>query len=182
MYPFVRMGKEILKTRRRPRLGLFEPHISRHVCWPWDLDPWWELNNGRTLTLFDLGRIPFGTRIGLHDVCRANGWRMTVAGNSVRYRQRVRPFDRLEMVTRLLGWDARFFYAEQSLWRDGACTSHILVRSAVIDASGIIAPARVAVELSAPETGPELPQWVRDWIAADAGRPWPPSREGVDPQ
>ena len=40
MYPFVRMAKEIWVNRKAPPLGLLEPHISQHICWPWDLDFW----------------------------------------------------------------------------------------------------------------------------------------------
>ena len=65
MYPYARMTKELWKFRRAPRLSILEPHISTHRIWPWDLDPWRELNNGRTLTLFDLGRIPMSVRIFL---------------------------------------------------------------------------------------------------------------------
>ncbi len=60
----------------------------------------------------------------------ANRWGMTVAGNSTRYRRRVRMFDKVTMVTRCIGWDARFLYMEQAMWKDGECTSHILIRSA----------------------------------------------------
>ena len=58
MYPFLRMFKEMARASRMPPLGLFDTHVSHHLCWPWDLDPWVELNNGRTLTLYDLGRLP----------------------------------------------------------------------------------------------------------------------------
>ena len=62
MYPFIRMAKELLVFRNAPRLALGDTHISHHICWPWDLDVWMELNNGRTLTLYDLGRIPMAHR------------------------------------------------------------------------------------------------------------------------
>jgi acyl-CoA thioesterase FadM len=178
MYPFVRLTKELLKYRNAPRLEPQQPHVSQHICWPWDLDPWVELNNGRTLTLFDLGRIPFGRRLGMHHALAERGWRLTVAGSTVRYRRRVRPFDRLEMVTRLVGWDTRFMYVEQSMWRRGDCTSHILLRSAVIDANGIVAPGRLMAALGGSRESPELPGWIAAWIAAEADRPWPPHRPG----
>ena len=54
MYPYIRIAKELWKFRRSPRLSILEPHISTHRVWPWDLDPWRELNNGRTLTLNEL--------------------------------------------------------------------------------------------------------------------------------
>ena len=105
MYPYFRMAKELWKFRNTDRLPILGTHVSHHLCWPWDIDPWMELNNGRTLTLYDLGRLPLGRRTGLHAVLKANRWGMAVAGNSVRYRCRVRAFDRVEMVSRCIGWD-----------------------------------------------------------------------------
>ncbi len=174
MYPFLRLGLATLKSRTEPPLAMGEAHVSHHRIWPWDLDPWVELNNGRTLTLYDLGRIPMARRNGLAATLRREGWRVTVAGSSVRYRRRVQLFDRLEMRTRTLGRDARFFYVHQAMYRDGEATSALLVRTAVIDAGGIVATDRVAAAMGAPDWRPELPAWVRAWAEADAARPWPP--------
>ena len=174
MYPLFRFGKEMAKALRAPPLGMFEPHISHHICWPWDLDPWIELNNGRALTLYDLGRVPFGMRNGLNRALVANGWGMAVAGSSVRYRRRVRGFQRFTMVTRLLGWDARFLYLDQSMWRQGDCTSQVLIRSACTSAQGIVAPARLAAALGHTGDSPALPDWACAWIEAEDLRPWPP--------
>lgn len=176
MYPYARMIKELLKFRNAPKLGLFDTHHSTHICWPWDIDPWMELNNGRTLTLFDLGRVPLSVRMGLRDILKRRGWGLSVAGNTTRYRKRVKMFDRLSMRSRLIGWDHRFFYIEQSMWKGGECTSHILIRSALIGQgrAGIIAPAELAQALGVPVDSPPLPEWVQAWIAADALRPWPP--------
>lgn len=176
MYPFLRMGKEIWANRKAPPLGLTEAHVSRHICWPWDLDFWFELNNGRTLTLYDLGRVPMAMRTGLLAQMRKHRWGITVAGNTLRYRRRVRAFDRLEMVSRCIGWDARFFYMEQSMWRAGECTSHMLLRAAVTSKSGMVPPADVLAAMGQPQESPPLPGWVRAWISADVERPWPPAR------
>ena len=174
MYPFVRMIKEIAISSRQTPLGLTEAHRSRHMCWPWDLDLWVELNNGRTLTIFDLGRIPLAIRTGLGRVLRQKRWAITVAGSSVRYRRRVRMFDRLDMVSRCIGWDDRFVYMEQSMWRGDECTSHMLLRSAVTSPKGIVPPSELLVALDQQAESPALPDWVLAWIEADAKRPWPP--------
>lgn len=178
MYPYLRMLKEVWKCRGAPRLNLLDTHISTHRIWPIDLDPWRELNNGRTLTLYDLGRIPLALRTGLVEVMRREKWGLTVAGNTTRYRRRVRLFDKVTMKTRLLGWDERFVYMSQSMWRDGECTSHMLLRAAIVDAgkgrSGIVPPAQMAAMFDLPETSPPLPAWVDAWRAGDALRPWPP--------
>lgn len=174
MYPFLRLAKELYIHRNSPPLGLLEPHLSRHLCWPLDLDPWVELNNGRTLTLYDLGRMPFAVRVGLSAVLRREGWGMTVAGNSLRYRRRIRMFDRFDMVTRCIGWDTRFVYLDQSMWRGGECTNHMLLRSAVTSRDGIVPPARLLKAMGQDMDSPPLPAFVQAWIAADATRPWPP--------
>ena len=175
MYPFIRLFKEYFVNRNAPALTLTGTHVSRHICWPWDLDLWMELNNGRTLTLYDLGRLPLARRTGLLDVLARQGWSMAMAGCSMRWRRRVRMFDRLDMYTRCVGWDARFIYMEQSMWKsDGDCANHNLVRAVVSDRNGIVSPAKVMQAMGQQEASPPLPDWVRAWAAADAERPWPP--------
>ena len=183
MYPYLRMFKEMWKYKGAPKLGVLDPHISYHRIWPQDLDPWRELNNGRTLTLFDLGRIPMARRMGLDKVLAQNGWGLTVAGNSTRYRRRVTVFTRLRQVSRVIGWDDRFIYIEQSFWRaamngDAECTAQMLLRSAIISKGGMVPPAKMVAALGVDMPSPPLPDWVKAWIAADALRPWPP--EGSD--
>lgn len=174
MYPVLRMFKEIRHARSAPPLPLTGTHVRRHICWPWDIDPFMELNNGRTLTLYDLGRFGLFERLGILPVMKANGWGGTIAGSSVRYRRRVRMFDRYELRSRMIGWDEKFFYAEQSMWRNGECTSHGLMRMALTDRSGLVSTDRVVAALGGSVEAPLLPEWVEAWIAAEAERPWPP--------
>lgn len=175
MYPFIRMALAIRAARKMAPLPILGTHVSTHTCLPWDLDPWRELNNGRTLTLYDLGRLPLGVRTGLDKVLAAQGWGLTVAGASTRYRRRVRLMEKVAMVTRCIGWDGRFLYMEQSMWKGGECTSHMLLRSAITSASGIVAPGRLLAVMGQPVDSPALPDWVMAWVDADATRPWPPA-------
>jgi acyl-CoA thioesterase FadM len=175
MYPYARLLKAVLAFRKAPALPITGTHVSQHICWPWDIDPWMELNNGRTLTLYDLGRVPLAQRTGLAQALRANRWGIAVAGNSTRYRRRVTAFQRFEMRTRCIGWDQRFLYMEQAMWRGEECSSHILIRGAVTSARGIVPPAEVLTAMGQDTTSPVLPEWVQAWIAADATRPWPPA-------
>ncbi len=175
MYPFFRFAKEMLKYRNAPPLGICDTHVSHHRCWPWDLDPWIELNNGRTLTLYDLGRIPMAARTGLITVLRQNRWGITVAGNTTRYRRRIRAFERFELRSRCVGWDARFIYTEQAMWKGQDCANHILIRSAITSAEGIVPPAQVLRAMGLPAQSPDLPGWVQAWIRAETERQWPPS-------
>ncbi|WP_281826589.1 thioesterase family protein [Jannaschia rubra] len=175
MYPFVRLGWQMLKTRSAPPLGVLDPHLSHHLCLPWDLDGFGELNNGRTLTLYDLGRFTLGARVGLLAALRRRRWGLAVAGASIRYRRRVTLFQRIEMRTRVAGWDERFFYIVQSMWVDDTCTSQALLRTAVVARGRAVPTQEVAAELGWTGPAPEMPDWIAAWIEAEAIRPWPPA-------
>lgn len=174
MYPFFRLAKEMNKHRKSERLTLGETHYSKHICWPWDLDLWNELNNGRTLTLYDLGRVPMLSRLGMRVINKQNDWGLAVAGNSLRYRKRIKVFDVIDMRSTLIGWDNRFFYVLQSMWHGDVCANQGLYRIAAAGAEGIVPPERIAGSLGWGETSPTLPDWVQAWSAAENQRPWPP--------
>jgi len=106
MYPFLRMTLVLRSEARKPPLGIFDTHQRSMLCLPSDADMFWEMNNGRILTFYDLGRVGLAQRTGLMRMLKAKGWGLVVAGSSVRYRARVRPFQRFDLRTRLLGWDA----------------------------------------------------------------------------
>jgi len=174
MFPFLRLAGELVLYRKSPPLGAFDTHVSHHRCWPWDLDIFAELNNGRTLTLYDLGRLPLAQRTGLVRLLFRNKWSLTMAGAVVRYRRRIRMFERFEMRSRLLGWDARFMYIEQAMIVRGQAAGHIVYRSAVTDKTGIVPAPDVAEAIEPGLTSPQLPDWVQTWIEAEDARPWPP--------
>lgn len=178
MYPVIRLFWQFYRHRSDPPLGYGDVHESRHICWPWDLDIFWELNNGRTLTLYDLGRLPLARRVGLAAALERRGWGMAVAGSTIRYRRRIRAFDRIRMTSRGVGWDQRFLYTEQAMWKtNGECAGHVLIRSAITGPNGIVPPAEALAEMGYEGPAPVLPPWVRAWAEADAMRPWPPMQD-----
>ncbi|GLP85062.1 acyl-CoA thioesterase [Tritonibacter mobilis] len=175
MYPIVRLLKDAVIASRQPRLAPLDTHVSRHHCWPWDIDIWMELNNGRTLTLYDLGRTMLTLRTGLAGVLKREGWAVAVAGTSIRYRRRIKAFERFEMKSRAIGWDARFIYVEQGMWKaNGDCANHALLRTVVTDNNGIVPPERVIKAWKQDINSPTLPDWVQAWCDAEDKRPWPP--------
>ena len=65
MYPLTRLLLVSLKALRASPLepdGIAETSFR---CRPWDLDMFMEMNNGRVLTLYDLGRFDLSIRTGL---------------------------------------------------------------------------------------------------------------------
>lgn len=182
MFPIIRLVKDMLVARRQPPLPLTGTHVSHHICWPWDLDIWLELNNGRAMTLYDLGRSMTAQRVGLVRVITSQKWGLTMAGSTVRFRRRICGFEKFEMRSRAVCWDDRFLYLEQSMWkRNGECASHVLYRAAVTDRNGIVAPKTVLAHMPGVDArSPAMPEWIAAWCKADAVRPWPPMQDALE--
>lgn len=175
MYPFLRLWRVMREAKHRPAPA--DPHDMGEITiriWPWDIDPFMELNNGRTLTLLDLGRFAGGVRNGLMAALRRRGWGLAVAGASVRWRRRVTVFQKATIRSRFLGHEGRWLYVAQSMWVKGEAVSAALLRTAVISKAGTVEGAEVVAELGHPGWAPDLPDWARAWIAAEDQRPWPP--------
>ncbi|MEO1563480.1 MAG: acyl-CoA thioesterase [Pseudomonadota bacterium] len=174
MYPIIRLSVSLLHARRQEKLPFDAVHESTHRIMPWDIDIFGELNNGLTLTILDLNRLPFGQRVNWNQALLKNGWSMTMAGVSVRYRQRIRMFDKVRITCRAAGRDERFFYLVQTIWRGDVAATNALYRSAVTDKNGLVPTQKVAEAMNAPDWNPDLPDWVQAWIDAEASRTWPP--------
>ena len=175
MFPFVRFFYAMIRTLGRKPMGPDKTYVSYHRIWPWDIDVFGELNNGRTLTIMDLNRLPFGARVGLVKAIRENGWALTMAGVAVRYRKRVKMFDRVKITCRIAGRDERFFYLVQTMWLGDEPAHNALYRAVVYSKKdGIVPTQKLGEALGYPDWNPEMPEWVQNWIDAEASRPWPP--------
>lgn len=179
MYPFIRLAIEVVLAMRQPKLGPDGIHVSHHTIMPWDIDFALELNNGRTLSIFDLGRLPLAFRLGIPSALRQKRWSFTMAGVIVRYRRRVTMFQRMEMKSQAIGRDARFIYIQQVMYHKGVPASSVVYRVAAFNKNGIVPTQEFAEAMGFPDWNPKLPDWVERWSDAEDTRPWPPEMAPV---
>lgn len=101
----------LFRSPLAPREG-----VSRVVfrVWPHDLDLNLHLNNGRYLTLMDLGRIDFVLRTGLWRPILANKWAPIISTAAIRFRRELRPFEAFTIETRLVAWSDTTAVMEQT--------------------------------------------------------------------
>lgn len=174
MYVFRRVFVSVLTAARRPKLEPGAADVTVTYAMPWDMDMFLEMNNGRVLSVYDAGRFALAQRGGLLAAIRRRRWLLTMAGSAVQYRRRVRMFQRIEIRSRVVGRDERFFYLEQTMHTRAGPASNVIYRAAVTDRSGLVATDEVAKEMGEADWRPDLPPWVRKWAEAEALRPWPP--------
>lgn len=174
MYPVIRLLICCTHALNASSLDIHDVCETTFRCRPWDLDMFMEVNNGRLLTLYDLGRFDLSIRTGLSKKLKENRWGLVVAGGSVRYRRRVRAFDKVTIRTQVVGVDERWFYIAQSMWVKGQPTSSILLRTGITSKGRVVPAEDVFTAMNAQHWQPEIPVWVEKWIEADHERPWPP--------
>ena len=74
-------------------------------CWPNDLDSNFHMNNGRYMTVMDLGRLDLILRTGLWRVMRERKWYPVVGSAKITFRRSVNVFEAFELTTQILGWE-----------------------------------------------------------------------------
>lgn len=179
MYPFLRLSSTIAKSTwqqfRGESLTATDTSTVNFICNINDIDNFLEMNNGRILTLFDLGRTDFAIRTGLGKKLLQNRWGLVVAGSSIQYRKRVRFLDKVSIATRIAAVDERWFYIEQVMSVKGKPTSQAILRTGVTNLkTGKTLPTQQVLaamgfdDLQLPPTG-----WVKAWIDADKQREFP---------
>lgn len=156
-----------LAALRRARLGTLGESVVHLTVLPGDLDVNGHMNNGRYLTHMDLGRVDLLMRIGVVRAMRAHGWHGVVASAAVSFRRALSPFRRYELRSRLLGWDERWFFMEQSFIRGGKLAAYGLVKIQFSGRSGRLRPQQVIDATGTGISSPDLPQAVMDWQHAE---------------
>ena len=176
MYPLIRLCTTRIRSFFAPSIRFDGEVETRFKCMPWDLDTFLEMNNGRVLTLYDLGRFDLAFRTGLMKILRRKKWGLVVAGASVRYRNRVKALDDVTIRTRVAGFDDRWIYIVQSMWVGDIPCSSILLRTAVTRKGRAVTTDELAETLGLDASFISLPDWVASWIQGEKDRPWPPPK------
>ena len=173
MYAYLRLAMMVLKNTLRKR-EVFDP--KKTYVWSFrpgiaDLDVYPEVNNGRHFVLFDLARYDIAMRTGLFRWVRKTRSAFVVAGSSIRYRHRLRPWRCTQVLSELVGIDDRFFYFQQRTVQSGKTCSVALLRTGV-RRKGAIHPREV-MEGMGLKFEPFMHPWVAEWNTWDEARPWP---------
>lgn len=165
-------ARRALATRRdRGRTALDEWRTPLRVM-PNDLDLLRHMNNGSYLTLMDIGRIDMTLRSGVQPELDRRGWFPVVVGESIRFRRSLNLLERFEIVTRVLGWDARVVYLEQRFERSAPDGGTELVAAAWVvarflaRAGGTVPAPDVAELFGLPADSPPVPDAVLAWARA----------------
>ncbi|MCI5077830.1 thioesterase family protein [Oricola sp.] len=141
--------------RRGPMSALDESRLTLR-CWPNDLDTNLHMNNGRYLTVMDLGRFDLIMRTGLWPIMRERKWYPVVGSAKITFRRSLNAFDRFDLTTRILGWDEKWLYMEHRMERDGKLMAHGLIKGLFLGPDGKVPMDQLVAAVGYHDASPEL--------------------------
>ena len=150
----------------RPRMGLWDMARTPFRVMPTDLDVLGHMNNGKFLTLMDLGRLDLMLRTGMWQKISEKGWYPVVAGQSITYRRSLNPFKKFDLYTRLVGFDGPWVYVEQHFCIGRTLYAQAAVRARFLKKSGGTVDPADMVALTGEEVQEGVPHWMVAWTAA----------------
>lgn len=163
---YVRLVWLLLSSRRRTRTLLWDTTVTPFRVLPSDLDTLGHMNNAKYFAMMDLGRLDQMFRAGLWKASTEHGWYSVVACQTIRYRRSLKPWQRFELHTRVIGFDTKAMYIESRFMRRDELAAHAVAQVRFLHKKGgDVTPAEVRAAMpEAPDL--ELPDWVRAWAEA----------------
>ncbi|GAA1353939.1 acyl-CoA thioesterase [Falsarthrobacter nasiphocae] len=164
MHYLLRTLLNLVMSRRRSPLSLWDTSVVRFRTLPMDVDIAVHMNNGVYFTMFDLGRFDLLVRAGAFEKTRSNGWTPVVAAETISFRKSLNLGKAYELHTRILGSDERAVYFEQRMVADGEIYARGYVCTRMTSANGPV-PVEDLLALAEPaeEGRNAVPEWLLEW-------------------
>lgn len=168
MYVYVRLFKTLIRGLLAPRAVGLQDSVLHFRVWPNDLDFNLHMNNGRYLTLMDLGRMDLVTRLGMLPVMRRERWAPLLGNCTIRFRRSLAPFQKFCLRTRVVSWDDKWIYMIQRFeTMDGKVAALALVRGLLAGPQGSITPAQMLAAVGITLDAPQMPIAATEWADVD---------------
>ncbi len=144
------------------------------IVLPNDLDTNLHMNNGRYLTLMDLGRLDLFVRSGLMAALRGTGWIPILSAAKIRFRREMRLWRRFRLETRIVYWIDTSFVMEQRCIMAGKGSTEVvaaiaLMRGGIYDRKGraFVPVEKLFERIGLPHMQPEPSDEVRAFLDAE---------------
>lgn len=117
--------KNLILTRP---MGVNDISIIKFRVLPTDLDLNFHMNNGRYLTIMDIGRTEFLIRFGMLKYVLSEKLGAVAGGVNIVFFKPLNPFDKYELQTSVISWDTHWFYLRQDFVKDGLIMARAIAK------------------------------------------------------
>jgi len=142
---------------KKPLNALDTSIISLHVLLN-DLDLNWHMNNGRFLTIMDLGRMDLLQRTGILKMAVRNKWMPIVGNAKIEFQRPLKLWQKYELHSRVGGWDDKWIYLEQTFYSNDKIIAIGQIKGLLRGKGGNIEPQRYIDLIQPGLVSPEIKQ------------------------
>ncbi len=146
-----------------PRLEILGEDVLRLHVWPNDIDLNMHMNNARYLSVMDYARTHLLARTGMLEHIVRSRWQPLVGAAWVTYRRPLPLFSRFTLTTRVVCWDERWFYMEQTFANIKDQCAIGWVKGALRNKRGTLDPQTVIDDVAPGTLSPEMPEALVAW-------------------
>lgn len=140
--------------------------LTMHVM-PNDLDVFMHMNNGRYLTIMDLGRLHLMACTGLLKLIIEKRWSPLLGSVKIHFLRPLKVFQRYTLTTQTVYWDEKWIYLEQKMESKGELCATALLRVLFIGQGEKITPQQLLSLLPHPPEQPAIPDSIKYWQEAE---------------
>jgi acyl-CoA thioesterase FadM len=169
MYVSCRLIMALWRSWRGPRVEPDAKITTKLTILPNDLDWNRHLNNGRYLTLMDIGRYDLVIRCGMGPLMRREKWWPVIASATIRFRRELKAFQKVDLTTQIIYWDDKWFYFEHTLVHDGSVYARAMVKGLFKSKTGNVPLVDVMKAMGVERTVPVKPPQISAWEEMDRG-------------
>lgn len=146
----------------------------RFTVLPTDLDLNGHMNNGRYLTIADIGRMDLVIRLGMASYILKNGLIPVLSAATIRYRLPLFPFQKYILISRIVCWDEKWAFMEQSFViasgkKVGAVAAIAILKGSFFDKKtrSTVPTGDVLSAIGMEAQSPPFPAHITHWQAAE---------------
>ena len=141
--------------------------ISLRVL-PNDLDLNFHMNNGRFLSVMDLGRVDLIIRMGMLRTLSKNGWDPVIGAIHTTFRKGLYLFERYDLVSHIVGWDDKWIYITQTMEQNGEEIATAHMKTLFMSEGGKVPTELIARALGDGGSPSEVPENIRKLMKGDS--------------
>ena len=162
---FVRIPALAIRQHLRPlpALALLDEDRIRMRVWPNDIDLNFHLNNARYLNIMDYARTHLLARTGILTRIVRKRWQPLVGAVWITYRRSLPLFSAFDLTSRLVCWDERWFYMEQTFTGREGLAAVGWVKGILRDERGTVEPQKVIAPIAPGAVSPPMPESIATW-------------------
>ncbi|RMH64861.1 MAG: thioesterase [Calditrichaeota bacterium] len=131
--------------------------------WPHDLDINGHLTNARYLSFMDLGRTFFIVQNGILKWIMRKRWMPVANAVEITFIRELKPFTHFDLHTKLICWDAKYWYFEQRFMVGETLHALAHIRGVFVHNGRVIRPQSVISLIDPVLQSPAEPAVIKEW-------------------